>query len=71
MNSAKYPNPLEVARKINAYNTKTVGVSKDDLPSALRQKFDEFSKATKATEDPEHSGEAPPLCWLVYASCDV
>lgn len=40
VNSSKYPNKLEVARKVNAYNTKAVGLSRDDLPSTLRLKFD-------------------------------
>ena len=56
VNQANYKSDrLTVARKIAQYMSKTFGTSKEDLPEALRQRFEKFSQSG--------DGEAVKLDW--------
>lgn len=56
VNQANYKSDrLTVARKVAHYMSKTFGTSKEDLPDALRQRFEKFSQSA--------DGESVKLDW--------
>lgn len=51
VNSDCFQNPLETARKVNAYICKECGLSKEDLPEVLQTKFEEFAHSAEGGSD--------------------
>ena len=45
VNSENYPNPLKTGRKLSTYINTTFGVTKEDFPGVLKQKFDAFCQS--------------------------
>ena len=52
VNAEKYENPLKTGRKLSAFINNTFGVTKDDFPGVLKQKFDDFCKSKSQSEMP-------------------
>lgn len=59
VNSETYENKLASGRKVGAYMAKYCGTSKDDLPTNLLMKFNEFcngdDKSQEVQETPDES----------------
>ena len=58
VNADKYEDKLTTSRRVGAYLSKKLGMSKNDLPPLLKSKFEQLT-----------ASQTPCLSWQVFYCC--